>query len=388
MFVYKLISFILFILLLLVTVAFFTIAERKFMGSIQRRKGPDVVGFWGLLQAFADGLKLFLKEFLIPARSSIVLYFIGPVIVFFISISCWIVIPISALYINNMILFSLLYVYILTSFNIYGLFFAGWASNSRYAFLGGIRAISQMISYELVFGTINLFIILLGQSLNYFEILLMQQYSVSFIYPLFPLFFIFLIVMLAETNRTPFDLAEAEAELVAGYNVEYSSMMFAFFFLGEYSNMLFLSIIGIFFFFGGVIIPLNLIFLNLKFIIYFFFKILIIISFFIWIRATLPRYRYDQLMMLCWKNILPFLFSYFFLLIILLSLIEVFQIFDLLSIFLKNKTLYLKNFFFEINEFLTNLLKLETATASTTSRVKLILKSMSKIFDDYELLRR
>jgi NADH-quinone oxidoreductase subunit H len=295
--------------------AFFTLGERKLMGSIQRRKGPDVVGFWGLLQALADGLKLLLKEFLIPSKSSIGLFVLGPCLVFFLALSTWVVLPHSPFFLTNFIFYSGVYVYILAGLNVFGLLFSGWASNSRYAFLGGMRAIAQMISYELIFGGINMCIFLFAQTFNYSEIILMQQFTVFFIFPLFPLFLIFLIVMLAETNRTPFDLAEAEAELVAGYNVEYSAMTFALFFLGEYANMLFLSFIGIILFLGGYTIfsegLLSQFFVSFIFLV----KCSVFFIFFIWIRATLPRYRYDQLMEFGWQCLLPFIFSFFLLLL-------------------------------------------------------------------------
>lgn len=309
------IAFIVLIIFTLGYVAFFTIAERKLMGSIQRRKGPDVVGFWGTFQAFADGMKLLFKEILLPYRVTLTIFMIGPSLVFFLSLVGWVVFPYNEKKIFSLINFSLLYVIISTGFNIYGLLLSGWSSNSRYAFLGGIRAVAQMISYELILALVNVIIIFLSGSINYSDIIYTQQKTLWFIIPLFPIFLIYLIVMLAETNRTPFDLAEAEAELVAGYNVEYSSIIFALFFLGEYTNMIFLSINAVLFFFGGWDLPLNLgVVLSAEII--FILKILFFCIFFIWIRATLPRYRYDQLMELCWKIILPFLFSFFLFLIL------------------------------------------------------------------------
>jgi len=298
------------IISLLITIAFFTLAERKFMGAIQRRKGPDVVGFLGLLQAIADGVKLVLKEIILPYKISMVLFLIGPSLVFFLSLCGWVVLPFSDLSFASVINVSVLFVFVTSGFNIYGLVLSGWSSNSRYAFLGGIRATAQMISYELVLGMINLFIFFLAGSFNLTEIVKAQT-AIWFIVPLFPVFIIYLIVMLAETNRTPFDLAEAEAELVAGYNVEYSSITFALFFLGEYANMIFLSFLGTLYFLGGWHIP----FISFNIFglseIFFIFKVLLFCMFFIWIRATLPRYRYDQLMELAWKVLLPILFSFF-----------------------------------------------------------------------------
>ncbi len=310
------ISYILMILSLLGTIAFSTLAERKFMGSIQRRKGPDVVGFLGLLQAIADGVKLLFKQIVLPYKVSMVLFLIGPTLVFFLSLCGWVVIPFSDMSFASVINYAVLFVFLTSGFNIYGLVLSGWSSNSRYAFLGGIRATAQMISYELVFGMINLFIFFLAGSFNFTDIV-KAQINMWFIIPLFPVFIIYLIVMLAETNRTPFDLAEAEAELVAGYNVEYSSITFALFFLGEYANMIFLSVLGTIYFLGGWTSPFGLHGIGLSGFgeIFFIVKVLLFFMFFIWIRATLPRYRYDQLMELAWKSLLPFLFSFFLCLI-------------------------------------------------------------------------
>lgn len=304
------ISYILVILSLLMTTAFYTLAERKFMGALQRRKGPDVVGFFGLLQAIADGVKLVLKEIILPYKISMVLFLIGPSLVFFLSLCGWVVLPFSDVSFAGVIHVSILFVFVSSGLNIYGLVLSGWSSNSRYAFLGGIRATAQMISYELVLSMINLFIFFLAGSFNFTEIVKAQT-TVWLIFPLFPVFIIYVIVMLAETNRTPFDLAEAEAELVAGYNVEYSSITFALFFLGEYANMIFLSFIGTIFFLGGWNIPFVSGTISGVSEFVFVLKVLIFCMIFIWIRATLPRYRYDQLMELAWKVLLPILFSYF-----------------------------------------------------------------------------
>jgi NADH:ubiquinone oxidoreductase subunit H len=301
---YNIISIIEWVVFLLVTVAFFTLGERKLMAAIQRRKGPDVVGFWGLLQPAADGAKLIFKELIFPLRASLFLFLFGPIFVFSLSLMGWAVIPLSDFSFISTIHIALLYVLITGGLNIYGLIMAGWSSNSRYAFLGGVRATAQMISYELILGTINLFVAFYAGSFNYVDIVLAQK-SVWFVVPLFPVFLLYLIVMLAETNRTPFDLAEAEAELVAGYNVEYSSIMFAMFFLGEYSNMILLSVICVLLFFGGWSG------LSVFSTLFFLVKILFFCVFFIWVRATLPRYRYDQLMEFGWKHLLPFSFGLF-----------------------------------------------------------------------------
>jgi NADH-quinone oxidoreductase subunit H len=244
------ISLLLIFIFLLFTVAFFTLAERKLMAAIQRRKGPDVVGFWGFLQPLADGLKLLFKEIIFPYRSLKFLFLFSPMLIFSVSLIIWIVLPLSTNLIFSSIYYSILFTFILASLNVYGLILSGWASNSRYAFLGSIRAAAQMISYELIFGIINLIIIFCCNSCNYIDVILIQKNN-WFIFLLLPIFLFFLIIILAETNRTPFDLAEAEAELVAGYNLEYSSIIFALFFLGEYSNMLFLSVLGACYFFGG-----------------------------------------------------------------------------------------------------------------------------------------
>lgn len=306
---YDIINIICWFLFLLVTVAFFTLGERKLMGAIQRRKGPDVVGFWGLLQPAADGLKLFFKEVILPYKTTIVLFLLGPVFVFTLSVFGWSVIPLTSYSFITSIHLAILYTLIAGGLNIYGIILAGWSSNSRYAFLGGVRATAQMISYELVLGTINLFIAFYAGSYNYLDIVLAQS-NVWFFFPLFPIFIMYLIVMLAETNRTPFDLSEAESELVAGYNVEYSSIMFAMFFLGEYSNMILLSVVCVLYFFGGwagstFIFPIFILVI----------KVLFFCIFFVWVRATLPRYRYDQLMDYGWKHLLPFSFGLFIFLI-------------------------------------------------------------------------
>jgi NADH-quinone oxidoreductase subunit H len=285
-------------------VAFFTIGERKLMGAIQRRKGPDVVGFWGLLQPAADGAKLVFKELIFPLKSTVIVFLMAPIFVFVLSLTSWAVVPFTIVNFITSIHLAILYTLIMGGLNIYGIILAGWSSNSRYAFLGGVRATAQMISYELVLGTVNLFIAFYAGSYNYIDIVLAQK-NVWFVIPLFPVFLMYLIVMLAETNRTPFDLAEAEAELVAGYNVEYSSIMFAMFFLGEYSNMILLSVICVLYFFGG--------WSGFSFFPAFFLiiKVLFFCVFFVWVRATLPRYRYDQLMEYGWKHLLPFSFGLF-----------------------------------------------------------------------------
>jgi NADH-quinone oxidoreductase subunit H len=298
------------------------------MASIQRRKGPDVVGFWGLLQPLADGIKLLSKEIILPYKGLKFLFYFSPMLIFAISLINWIVLPLSLNLILSSIDLSISFTFILAGLNIYGLILSGWASNSRYSFLGSIRAVAQMISYELIFGIINLIIIFCSKSCNYIDVLLIQKNNWFFFF-LLPVFILFTIIMLAETNRTPFDLAEAEAELVAGYNLEYSSIIFALFFLGEYSNMLFLSFVGCCYFFGGFFSFSQPSFL------FFFLKFLFFTIFFIWVRATLPRYRYDQLMEIGWQLLLPLIFSLF------LFYIGLFIYFDLFIQFYFNDLLLL-----------------------------------------------
>ena len=295
---------------LLISVAFFTVAERKIMGAIQRRRGPNVIGFIGLLQAFADGLKLFVKETTLPSSSNIVVFLIAPILSFVLSLIGWAVIPFSHTVVLADINLGLLYLFAISSLNVYGIVLAGWSSNSKYAFLGGLRSAAQMISYEISIGFIALNIAVCVGSLNISKIVLAQQ-EIWFIIPLFPLFVIFYISMLAETNRHPFDLPEAEAELVSGYNVEYSAMTFALFFLGEYGNMLLMSSLSSLLFLGGWLPLFNIFpFSFLPGSFWFSIKVLIGALFFIITRATLPRYRYDQLMHLGWKCFLPLSIGY------------------------------------------------------------------------------
>jgi len=295
---------------LLLAVAFFTVAERKIMGAVQRRRGPNVIGFIGLLQALADGLKLFVKETTFPSNSNLTVFLLAPILSFLLSLIGWAVIPFSHTFVLADINLGILYIFAISSLNVYGLILAGWASNSKYAFLGALRSAAQMISYEISIGFIVLSIAVCVGSLNLSKIVLAQK-EIWFIVPLFPLFVMFYISMLAETNRHPFDLPEAEAELVSGYNVEYSAMTFALFFLAEYSNMLLMSSLSALLFFGGWmplfdIFPLNLIPGTL----WFSLKVAIGAVFFILTRATLPRYRYDQLMHLGWKCFLPLAIGY------------------------------------------------------------------------------
>jgi NADH-quinone oxidoreductase subunit H len=299
------------VILVLLAVAYFTIAERKIMGAIQRRRGPNVVGYIGLLQPLADGLKLFVKETTIPSNANKGIFLLAPALTFILSLMGWAVIPLDeGVFIANPNL-GALFVLAISALNVYSILFAGWSSNSKYAFLGAIRSAAQMISYEISIGFAILNVAVCAGSFNLSTIVLAQQ-KIWFIVPLFPVFVIFYISMLAETNRHPFDLPEAEAELVSGYNVEYSAMTFALFFLGEYANMLLMSTFSALLFLGGWLSPFGE-FIPVTIIpgsIWLCLKILLGVVFFIVTRATLPRYRYDQLMHLGWKCFLPLTLGY------------------------------------------------------------------------------
>lgn len=288
---------------LLIAVAYFTLAERKVLASVQRRQGPNIVGAYGVMQPLADGLKLFLKETIIPAKANSVIFILSPIITFSLSLASWAVIPFSRHFVISDINLGILYILAISSLGVYGIIMSGWSSNSKYAFLGSMRSAAQMISYEVSIGIILVSVLLCSGSFNITEVI-KSQISIWYIVPLFPLFLMFIISMLAETNRPPFDLPEAEAELVSGYNVEYSSMGFALFFLGETANILLMSVMTSILFLGGWLSPISL----LDFIpdpFWLSIKVAIIAFFFIWVRATYPRLRYDQLMSLGWKSLLP-----------------------------------------------------------------------------------
>lgn len=300
------------VLPLLIGVAYTTLAERKVMASIQRRKGPDVVGIFGLLQPLADGLKLFVKETVLPSSANTSIFILAPILTFLFGLLAWCVIPFGEGLVLSDLNVGVLYLLAISSLGVYGIIIAGWSSNSKYAFLGALRSTAQMISYEVSIGLIIISVLLCAGSLNFSEIVLAQQNMWYFI-PLFPASLLFYISILAETNRAPFDLPEAEAELVAGYNVEYSAMGFALFFLGEYANMILMSGLTAIFFFGGwlPILSINF-FFWIPPSIWFSLKITLSLFGFIWIRSSFPRYRYDQLMRLGWKVFLPFSLSFIF----------------------------------------------------------------------------
>jgi len=287
---------------LLISVAYFTLAERKIMAAIQRRRGPNVIGYMGLLQPLADGLKLFVKETILPTNANTVLFIFAPIITFVLSLISWAVIPFGHGQVIADLHLGILYSLAVSSLGVYGVLISGWSSNSKYAFLGGLRSAAQMVSYEIPMGFVLVTIILCVGSANLTEIVLAQE-DIWLIFPLFPLAIMFFICCLAETNRHPFDLPEAEAELVSGYNVEYSAMGFALFFLGEYANMLFMSALTAVLFLGGWAPLFYLTFIPGS--IWFGLKICLFVMMFIWARAILPRYRYDQLMDLGWKCFLP-----------------------------------------------------------------------------------
>jgi NADH-quinone oxidoreductase subunit H len=294
---------------LLLSVAYFTLAERKIIASIQRRRGPNVIGYYGLLQPLADGLKLFVKESICPSNANLPLFFFAPLLTFFLSLIGWVVIPFGPNSVMANIDCGLLYLFAVSSLGVYGIILSGWASNSKYAFLGCLRSAAQMVSYEVSIGFIFASIILCAGSTELSEIVYAQE-GMWFVFPHLPLCGIFMVCVLAETNRHPFDLPEAEAELVSGYNVEYSSMAFALFFLGEYANILLISSFCIILFFGGWLPP----FASWTFLspcIWFGIKISCMVVFFIVMRAALPRYRYDQLIHLGWKSFLPFTLGWF-----------------------------------------------------------------------------
>ncbi len=291
---------------LLVAVAYLTLAERKVIAAMQRRRGPNRVGPFGLLQPLADGIKLMFKETIIPTRASPVLFLLAPMLTFVLAMIGWAVIPFGERMALADLNVGVLYLFAISSLGVYGIIIAGWSSNSHYAFLGAIRSSAQMVSYEVSIGFVVITVLLYAGSMNLTDIVLAQQEGWFAGTLLFPMFLVFFISVLAETNRHPFDLPEAEAELVAGFNVEYSSMPFALFFLGEYANMILMSAMTTILFLGGWLPPFDITpFTLIPGLVWFLLKIAFLLFVFLWIRAAFPRYRYDQLMRLGWKVFLP-----------------------------------------------------------------------------------
>jgi len=290
---------------LMLAMAYLTYAERKIIGAIQLRQGPMTVGPYGLLQPLADGAKLFFKETVIPTGSNKIVFVLAPMVTFVLALIGWAVIPFGEGLVLANINVGVLYLFAISSLGVYGIIMAGWASNSRYAFLGALRSSAQMVSYEIAIGLIIINVLISAGSLNLSEIVMAQR-GLWYAIPHFPMFMIFIVSILAETNRHPFDLPEDEATLVTGYNVEYSSMTFALFFLGEYMNMILMSAIAVILFLGGWLPPIDIFpFTLIPGPIWFILKVCLVLFVFIWARATLPRYRYDQLMRLGWKIFLP-----------------------------------------------------------------------------------
>ena len=293
---------------LLVAVAYMTYVDRKVWASIQLRRGPNVVGPFGLLQPFADGLKLVLKETIVPSSANAVLFIIAPMITFMTALIAWAVVPFDDGWVIADINVGILYLFAISSLGVYGIIIAGWASNSKYAFLGALRSAAQMVSYEVAIGFVLITVLLCVGSLNLSDVVLAQSgwFWNWFFLPLLPMFVIFFVSALAETSRTPFDLPMSEAELVQGFQTEYSSMPFALFFLGEYANMILLSALGAVLFLGGWMSPVPYPpFTWIPGLGWFILKIAFLLFVFSWTKGTLPRYRYDQLMRLGWKVFLP-----------------------------------------------------------------------------------
>ena len=290
---------------LLIGVAYLTYAERKVLAAMQLRKGPNVVGPFGLLQPFADALKMIMKETIIPAGANRLLFLTAPMLTFGLAMIAWAVIPVNDGWAIADINVGILYLFAISSLGVYGIIIAGWASNSKYAFLGALRSAAQMVSYEVSMGFVLISVLLCVGSLNLTDVVRAQQ-KIWFALPLFPMFVVFFISALAETGRSPFDLPEGESEIVAGYFVEYSAMAFALFFLGEYANMILMSGMTTILFLGGWLAPFGIPpFTWIPGPIWFILKVSFCLFVFLWVRATFPRYRYDQLMRLGWKVFLP-----------------------------------------------------------------------------------
>lgn len=304
---YSILEVLLVVVPTLLIVAFTTVAERKTMASMQRRLGPNIVGYYGLLQAFADALKLLLKEYVGPTQANLILFFLGPIVTLIFSLLGYAVIPYGpGLTVADLNL-GILYMLAVSSLSTYGILLAGWSANSKYAFLGSLRSTAQLISYELILSSVILLVVLLTNSLNITTNVEAQK-TVYFLFPLLPLFLIFFIGCIAETNRAPFDLAEAESELVSGFMTEHSAGIFVFFFLAEYASIVLICIFAVILFIGGFLITFTsqfAIILGLIHSLSLGLKTCILIFVFIWVRASFPRIRFDQLMSFCWTVLLP-----------------------------------------------------------------------------------
>ena len=298
---------ILFLLIpILVSVAMIVWLDRRVWAFVQKRRGPNVVGPFGLLQSLADALKYIFKEIIIPSSSNKIIFILAPIVTMTLALVAWAVIPFGENFVLSNINVGILYLFAVSSLGVYGIIMGGWASNSKYPFLGAIRSAAQMVSYEVSIGIIIINVLVCVGSLNLSDIVLAQE-KIWFVFPLFPMFVIFFISALAETNRPPFDLPEAEAELVAGYQTEYSGMMYAMFWLGEYANILLMCAMGSILFLGGWLSPIEIYAFNLiPEPLWLIFKILFLFIIFALVKAIVPRYRYDQLMRLGWKIFLPF----------------------------------------------------------------------------------
>ena len=303
---YELIKFLIIAVPVLISVAYLTLAERKVIGYSQTRKGPNVVGIYGLLQPLADGVKLFSKEMIIPNHVSIFLYFFSPILALTLGLVVWGLMPLNFYSAMSDITLGILIIFALSSVGVYAILMSGWSSNSKYAFMGSLRAAAQMISYEVSIGLIVISVILCAGTMNLLNLIQAQEQLTWFLLPLLPAAFMFFISCLAETNRAPFDLTEGESELVSGYNVEYSSMTFALFFLAEYSHIIFMSFLFAVIFLGGWSFIINS-------PIILFIKGTFMVFMFVWVRTSFPRLRYDQLMSLLWKTYLPLSLALIFL---------------------------------------------------------------------------
>lgn len=308
--IWTLVKILIIVIPIMLTVAYLTLAERKVIGYMQVRIGPNRVGYFGLLQPLADGLKLLLKEIIIPSGSNKFLFIIAPVLALTPALAAWAVVPFADGMVLADVNAGLLYILAMTSLGVYGIIIAGWASNSKYAFIGSLRSAAQIVSYEIPMGFALVCVLMVSQSMNLGDIVLGQKSSVGlfgwYFIPLFPMFVVYFISGVAETNRAPFDMAEGESEIVAGFHVEYSGMAFALFFLAEYANMIMIAILTAIMFLGGWLPPFDIAPFNLlPGIFWLLAKTSFVLFLFLWFRATFPRYRYDQLMRLGWKVFIP-----------------------------------------------------------------------------------